>query len=95
MLWSRLRDRRLMGYKFRRQYPVAGFVADFACLERHLIVEVDGGQHLDNAAHDLRRTEKLSELGYHVIRFWNDDVLLRMDAVLGSILNALSAKGSR
>ena len=95
MLWSHLRDRRLQGYKFRRQFPVAGFVADFACLERHLIVEVDGSQHLDDAALDLRRTEKLAELGYQVMRLWNDDVLLRIDDVLGSILNVLSAKGLR
>jgi len=95
LLWWNLRDRRLQGYKFRRQFPVAGFVADFACLEQRLIVEVDGSQHLDEAAYDLRRTDKLSELGYQIVRFWNDDVLLKTDGVLESILNALSTNGSR
>ena len=68
MLWSHLRNRRLQGFKFRRQFPVAGFIADFACIEAKLIVEVDGGQHLDHVTFDLRRTEKLSELGYQVMR---------------------------
>ena len=91
VLWSRLRDRRLEGFKFRRQVPLAGFVADFACLDVKLIVEVDGSQHLDEMESDQRRTEKLGELGFHVLRFWNDDVLARTDDVLEAIRLALCA----
>jgi very-short-patch-repair endonuclease len=91
LLWLHLRDRRLQGYKFRRQFPLAGFVADFACLDAKLIVEADGCQHLDKAAVDQQRTEKLSDQGYRVLRFWNDDVLLRTDDVLEEIRLALTA----
>ncbi|MFZ1390242.1 MAG: DUF559 domain-containing protein [Dokdonella sp.] len=93
-LWSRLRDRRLGGFKFRRQVPIAGFVADFACLDANLIVEVDGGQHVDEAESDLQRTRKLDELGFRVVRFWNDDVLIRTDDVLEAIRLALSGESA-
>src|SRR5690606_37152832 len=79
ILWSRLRDRRLEGFKFRRQVPIGEFVVDFASLDSKLIVEVDGGHHLDEEESDLRRTKRLCELGFRVVRFWNDDVLTRTD----------------
>ena len=90
-LWSRLRDRRLAGCKFRRQHTVAEFVVDFVCLERGLIIELDGGQHPAQARYDARRTKALEEHGFTVMRFWNDDVLARTDAVLESISRALRA----
>lgn len=90
-LWQRVRNRRLLGRKFRRQHRIGRFVADFVCLEAGLIVELDGSQHLDRDAHDAARTRWLETQGFHVIRFWNDDVLLRMDDVLPAIAAALAA----
>ncbi len=88
-LWYFLRRRQLGGCKFRRQYPLAGFIVDFVCLTARLVVELDGGQHLDAVDYDQTRTTVLERQGYRVLRFWNDDVLLRTDAVLGVILEAL------
>jgi len=87
-LWSHLRNRTLLGYKFRRQAPVGHYVADFACMQCRLIVEVDGGQHGACVA-DAVRTQALQAEGYRVLRFWNNDVLLRTQAVLEQILAAL------
>lgn len=84
-LWQRLRNRMLGGFKFRRQFPVGPYIADFVCIERKLIVELDGGQHADNPA-DERRTRFLELRGYRVIRFWNPDVLSNTDGVLEMIL---------
>jgi very-short-patch-repair endonuclease len=94
LLWSRLRDRRLAGYKFRRQHPVGRFFADFACLEATLVVEIDGGQHYDDQARsaDDRRTVALIAEGFQVLRFSNRDVLAECDAVLSRILEALAAR---
>jgi very-short-patch-repair endonuclease len=88
-LWQHLRGRRLNGLKFRRQYPIAGYVADFACVEAKLVIELDGGQHLEQAECDTNRTRKMQVNGYRVLRFWNDDVLLRTEAVLDEILRHL------
>jgi very-short-patch-repair endonuclease len=88
-LWLHLRNRRLLGFKFRRQHPVQEFIADFACLEVGLIVELDGRQHLDEAKYDERRTQALVKNGFRVVRFWNDDVLRRTDVVLEEILRNL------
>jgi len=90
-LWKRLRDRRLEGFKFRRQYAISGFVVDFACLENKLVVELDGGQHAEQSGDDEHRSTILAKSGFRVVRFWNDDVLLRIDAVLEEILRQLSA----
>lgn len=88
-LWRHLRGRHLGGMKFRRQYPIAGHIADFVCIEAKLVIEVDGGQHTDCADRDSERTRKMQVNGYRVLRFWNDDVLLRTDAVLEEILRHL------
>ncbi len=89
LLWHRLRDRQLLGLKFRRQRPIAGYFADFACLEIGLVVELDGGQHLapDELAHDSRRSAALAAEGFEVLRFWNHEVLQQPDAVLQQIAN--------
>jgi very-short-patch-repair endonuclease len=86
-LWSRLRDRRLDGYKFRRQHPVPPFIVDFVCVEARLIVELDGGQHFDEegCAADERRTSFLAARALHVLRFSNRELLAEMDAVLSVI----------
>jgi lysyl-tRNA synthetase class 2 len=88
-LWSRLRDRRLAGLKFRRRAPLGGYVVDFCCEAAHLIVEVDGGPHAGTTDSDLDRTMDLEAMGYRVLRFWNDDVLTNTDGVLESILDTL------
>lgn len=93
-LWQRLRNRRLQGVKFRRQVPIKGYVADFAALEIKLIIELDGSQHIDNKEADEIRTGFLQREGYKVIRFWNNDVLLRIDDVLEFILQAVSCRQS-
>src|SRR5258707_449744 len=73
-LWSALRDRRLDGYRFRRQCPIGPFIADFACTRERLIVEADGGQHSDSNTDD-RRTAWLQNRGWRVLRFWNNEIL--------------------
>jgi very-short-patch-repair endonuclease len=87
-LWEALRDRRLAGYRFRRQHPVGGFILDFACTRHCLAVEADGGQHADSLA-DVRRTMLLQRKGWRVLRFWNNDVLGNTEGVIEAILSAL------
>ena len=89
-LWLRLRDRQVKGAKFRRQHPMGRYVADFCCPDRMLVVELDGGQHLAQAEADQRRTAFLRELGYRVLRFWDNDVLAETDVVLQQIAEAVS-----
>jgi very-short-patch-repair endonuclease len=90
-LWSRLRNRRLGGFKFRRQQPLGSYVVDFVCFEQRLIVEADGGQHAEQQGYDGVRTKFLESGGYRVLRFWNNDVLTRTEAVLEAIVTALDA----
>jgi very-short-patch-repair endonuclease len=87
LLWSRLR-RHFLGTKFRRQVPLGDFIVDFACMGSQLVIEVDGGQHLENAA-DRTRDEWLEANGFHVLRFWNHEVLQNLDGVLVRILEAV------
>ncbi len=93
-LWRRLRGQQILDCKFRRQHPFLNFILDFVCLERRLVIEVDGGQHLDNEA-DRRRDECMRDAGFHVLRFWNNQVLMELDAVVESIYLALEARGAR
>ena len=87
-LWYYLRAKRL-GFKFKRQVPMGAFIVDFVCLEKRLIIELDGGQHLDNEHYDTKRTAWLNMQGFRVLRFWNNDVLQQTTAVLEVILRAL------
>ena len=89
-LWHRLRARELCGYKFRRQYPIAPYIVDFVCIEKTLVVEIDGGQHGTMTEIDNTRTEFLNARGYRVLRFWNNEVLRQLDAVLAKILDSLT-----
>jgi very-short-patch-repair endonuclease len=90
-MWSALRDRRLSQYKFRRQHPIDDLIVDFACTEHALVIEVDGGQHTNEAA-DMRRRVWLESRGWKVIRFWNNDVLCNTNAVVETILRSLVAR---
>ncbi|NII11450.1 DUF559 domain-containing protein [Oleiagrimonas sp. C23AA] len=94
-LWRHLRRRQLAGFRFRRQHPIAGYIADFTCIEARVIIELDGGQHVEQAHYDARRTNQLQQQGYTVIRYWNDDVLLRTKRVLEDILRHLEQSGTR
>lgn len=87
-LWRHIRLRQLDGWKFRRQHPIGNYIADFFCLEKRLIVEVDGGQHVENVL-DEERTKFLERRGYRILRFWNNDVLKKTEAVLQKIMEAL------
>src|SRR5262249_52762426 len=73
VMWRVLRDRRLDGVKFRRQVPIGSFVADFAAVDRRLVVELDGGQHAENLS-GIARDNFLVSRGWRVVRFWNHDV---------------------
>jgi very-short-patch-repair endonuclease len=86
LLWRHLRNRELLGHKFRRQHAIGGYIVDFVCIEARLIVEADGGQHVDDSDKDAERTRRLEEIGYRVMRFWNDDVLLRVEDVLEAVI---------
>jgi very-short-patch-repair endonuclease len=90
-LWSRLRDGRLNGIKFRRQQPVGDYIVDFISFGRKLIVEVDGGQHGEPQAvkRDQERTSYLQSKGYRVMRFWDNDVLQNVEGVMHVILESL------
>ena len=89
LLWRHLRNRQLAGFKFRRQCVIEPYVVDFVCLEAGLIIEVDGGQHAEQAAYDARRTARLERMGYRVMRFWNHEILTEIDAVLERTESAL------
>ncbi|MBC8036827.1 MAG: DUF559 domain-containing protein [Rhizobiales bacterium] len=88
-LWSRLRNRQLASRKFRRQFPIGGYIADFVCIEAKLVVELDGGQHADAAAYDTQRTSEFEAGGFFVLRFWNGDVLKDVEAVVATIHSLL------
>jgi very-short-patch-repair endonuclease len=94
LLWHHLRSRHLAGYKFRRQHPLGRFIADSACIEAMLIVELDGGQHFELAAAevDRQRTSALEQLGFLVLRFDNRQMLLDTEVVLSVIHERLSLR---
>jgi len=89
-LWKALRGRRMTGFKFRRQHPIPPYIADFACVEAGLIVEIDGGQHQDSMGRDAERSRFFARIGYRTVRYWDNDVLLRADEVLEAILLELN-----
>ncbi len=88
-LWSQLRLWQLGGYKFRRQQPLGRYIVDFVCLEKRVVIEVDGGQHAQQVADDGERDAWLRHEGFVVLRFWNDEVLKNSHAVKELILSAL------
>jgi len=90
LLWSALRNRRLEGLKFRRQHAIGPYIADFACIERRLIVELDGASHDIDYMRDRRRDAWLGSQGYRVIRFSNDDLRSSFEGVVEAIRQALA-----
>ncbi|MFC5306090.1 endonuclease domain-containing protein [Azospirillum picis] len=87
-LWSVLRRRQIGGWYFRRQHPIHPFIADFACVEAMLVVEVDGGQHAESS-YDAARDQRMEAAGWRVLRFWNTDVLSNPEGVARMIWEAL------
>jgi len=93
-LWYHLRAHRFMGLKFKRQKPIGNYIVDFVCFEPRLVVEIDGGQHLEQADYDGRRDDYLRVQGFIVLRFWNNQVLGETEAVLESIRQAVLARST-
>ena len=85
ILWHHLRARQMRGAKFRRQFPIGPYFADFCSTERRLIIELDGAQHVERSREDEVRTSFLESEGYRVLRFWNSQVLESVEEVLGAI----------
>ena len=92
-LWLILKDEQFVQYKFRRQHPIARFIADFYCHGLRLVIEVDGGYHIlqEQKAFDSFRDEDMAALGISVLRFTNDDILQNADRTKSGILDCISA----
>jgi very-short-patch-repair endonuclease len=95
LLWRELRNRRLDGWKFRRQMPIAGHVVDFASMAARLTIEVDGKQHAEQADLDAERRARIEAAGYLEIRFTNEDVRGRPAWVIEEIRRALDTARAR
>lgn len=93
--WARLRSRRFAGYKFRRQMPIGAYIVDFVCLERRLVVELDGGQHVEQGDYDTKRTSWLQSQGFEVLRFWDHEVLQEWESVEEVIWRRLQERPER
>ena len=87
-LWKFLRGNQLEGFKFRRQQPIGKYIIDFVNLERKIIIELDGGQDLENKEDQLR-DRWLEEQGYEVLRFWDNEVFMNIEGVLEFIRKKL------
>lgn len=94
LMWYRLRDRRLGGFKFRRQRPVGNYIVDFICIECRLVIELDGSQHNEEThkQYDQTRDSWLRDDGFLVIRFWNCQIFQDLDSVLDFVLKVLSQR---
>lgn len=89
-LWGYLRAVHLEGCKFRRQHAIGPFITDFCCVKKKLVIELDGGQHLEQAGYDADRTKYLQSRGYRVLRYWNNDVMNNIEGVFISIQQVLN-----
>jgi very-short-patch-repair endonuclease len=91
LLWRKLRFWQIDGLKFRRQQPLGHYIGDFICLEKRLVIEVDGGQYAEQGDYDARRDAWLREQGFTVLRFWNNDVLKNFEGVIAKIFETLKS----
>ena len=91
-LWNQLKNRQFMNLKFRRQVPIGNYIVDFICINKKLIIELDGGQHneLQNIEYDKSRTEYLEQHGYKVLRFWNNEIWNNFDGVIEKIKEVIT-----
>ena len=92
-LWRVLRSHQTNDVHFRRQHAIGNYIVDFCSPRQKLVIELDGGQHIEQEAYDNERTAFLSSKGYRVLRFWNNDVLNDLDGVMRVILEALDGVG--
>lgn len=88
-LWRELRAKRFSGFKFRRQAPIGRYIVDFVCFAHRVIVELDGSQHQDNRDYDAARDQWLTEQGFSVLRFWNNQWTQQREAVLEAVWQKL------
>ena len=95
LLWGQLRNRKMNGFKFRLQFPIGPFFADFCCFEFKLVVELDGGHHADLVRQDGDRSEGMKEKGFQVVRFWNTEIETDIDFVCEKIRQKLRALKSQ
>jgi very-short-patch-repair endonuclease len=91
VLWYHLRNRYFRGHKFRRQHILCGYIVDFVCLEKRLVIELDGGQHNEERQirYDSVRTLKLVNEGFVVLRFWNNEIFTNIYGVLETIRRSI------
>lgn len=89
ILWEELRGRKLEGLKFRCQHPIGRFIVDFYCPSFKLIIEIDGGIHIQQQDYDQARTDQLQDFGYSVLRFTNDEVINDLPKVINQIIEAV------
>jgi very-short-patch-repair endonuclease len=90
-LWYRIRRQQLSEHQFRKQVELGSYVVDFCCLKERLVIELDGGQHAEITAYELKRRAWLEGNRYRVLRFWNNEVFENLDGVLEAIVRALRA----
>ncbi len=89
LLWRELRAHRFAHIHIRRQHVIGTYIVDFCAVRQKLVIEVDGGQHIDREGYDQERSAFLESKGYRVLRFWNHEVLNNLEGVITSILDAL------
>ena len=94
LLWFHLRAKRFAGFKFRRQHPIGPYFADFACVSKKLVVEVDGEHHAFQVERDARRTAAMEREGWRVIRFWANEVVQNREGIWSAIEIALNDRSS-
>jgi very-short-patch-repair endonuclease len=82
LLWKHLRAKQVEGFKFRRQQPIGNYIVDFVCLEKKVVIEIDGGQHASEKERDRERDNHFEKQGFKVLRFWNTEVLRNINGVL-------------
>ena len=87
---AHIRMRQIAEFRFRRQHPVGNFIVDFVCMEKRLVIEVDGGHHAERVNYDRQRSRRLETEGYRVLRFWDNEVLQNIEGVKEQIWRALT-----
>ncbi len=89
LLWDRIKEKQIEGYKFRRQHPVYRYILDFYCAEKNFAIEIDGGVHDDSKEYDKYRDQLLESLGIKTLRIKDDEVIRNIDTVIEQIKNVL------
>jgi very-short-patch-repair endonuclease len=92
ILWHAIRRKQIPDCRFRRQHPIGQYIADFACIDKRCVIELDGGQHQVQLAYDEKRTAYMQSQGWRVLRFWNNEVVENLNGVLAKISEVLSTQ---